>query len=247
MSFQDHSVEFDTIKYRTIIEQLEDAINQIKPFVLGGRTGTGKTLLLNNLKQQVDLEAIFNHRGSAFGQYATPQPTQINIENHLAIELLKHTHLNHDKLLFEDESCNIGSRELPRSLYSTMSQSPLDERINNVFQEYIIESLQQHQFLAGNEKGFDKWQQTLEKALEKIQRRLGGVRYQELKHIMQNAFNAQLSTDDPEQHKEWIKILLVDYYDPMYDYQLSKKTERIIFRGNNESVLEFLQHEHGIV
>jgi tRNA 2-selenouridine synthase len=37
--------------------------------ILGGYTGTGKTEILHSLKkgQQVDLEGLANHRGSAFG------------------------------------------------------------------------------------------------------------------------------------------------------------------------------------
>jgi len=32
----------------------------------------------------------------------------------------------------------------------------------------------------------------------------------------------------------------------MYDYQLNKKTERVIHRGEQESVLDYLKREHGI-
>jgi tRNA 2-selenouridine synthase len=44
----------------------------LSPFnlkILGGYTGTGKTEILHSLKkgQQVDLEGLANHRGSAFG------------------------------------------------------------------------------------------------------------------------------------------------------------------------------------
>jgi len=33
---------------------------------------------------------------------------------------------------------------------------------------------------------------------------------------------------------------LVDYYDPMYDYQISKKKQRIVFQGNSQDVLAYL-------
>jgi tRNA 2-selenouridine synthase len=48
------------------------------------------------------------------------------------------------------------------------------------------------------------------------------------------------SAGDPEQHKEWISLLLTDYYDPMYTYQLSKKEDRMIFKGDTKAVREFL-------
>ncbi|HAE04409.1 MAG TPA: tRNA 2-selenouridine(34) synthase MnmH, partial [Gammaproteobacteria bacterium] len=46
-------------------------------------------------------EGLANHRGSAFGNTTTPQPTQINFENALAIELIKKQACSH--LVFEDE------------------------------------------------------------------------------------------------------------------------------------------------
>ena len=238
---------------RFLIDELVNSIQQIQPLILGGRTGTGKTLVLNRIKQQVDLEGIFNHRGSAFGKQATPQPSQIDIENHLAITLIKHRKQKHNKLVFEDEASNIGSRQLPRNLFDTMSKSPLilletdiTDRIENVFKEYVTDSLHQHQSLFGNEEGFEVWHQIPLIALDNIQRRLGGVRHKGLKSIMQHALEHHQATGNPDYHKEWIQTLLQDYYDPMYDYQISKKTERVIFRGDSESILEYLQQQHGL-
>jgi tRNA 2-selenouridine synthase len=33
-----------------------------------------------------------------------------------------------------------------------------------------------------------------------------------------------------------IEALLVDYYDPMYNYQIQKKMNRVVFKGNAEEV-----------
>ena len=41
-------------------------------------------------------------------------------------------------------------------------------------------------------------------------------------------------------HRGWITALLRDYYDPMYNYQLESRNERIIFRGNEAEVAGFL-------
>ena len=41
-------------------------------------------------------------------------------------------------------------------------------------------------------------------------------------------------------HRGWIEGLLKDYYDPMYDYQLSNKRERIAFEGDRHQVIEYL-------
>ena len=35
--------------------------------ILGGLTGSGKTILLNRFPHSIDIEGLANHRGSAFG------------------------------------------------------------------------------------------------------------------------------------------------------------------------------------
>ena len=44
-----------------------------------------------------------------------------------------------------------------------------------------------------------------------------------------------------ESYKEWISYLLVEYYDPMYDYQIEQNKERIIFRGSATEIEDFLK------
>ena len=39
-----------------------------------------------------------------------------------------------------------------------------------------------------------------------------------------------------------IKALLTDYYDPMYDYQISKKKNRIVFQGDSQAVIDFIKN-----
>jgi tRNA 2-selenouridine synthase len=238
---------------RYLIDELNVSADAIQPVILSGRTGVGKTILLNRIKQKVDLEAVFNHRGSAFGKHIIPQPTQIDIENTLSIELLKHRCNNTYKLVLEDEGTNIGSRRLPECIFQKMSQSPLilleagiEQRVDIVFEEYIINALAEYQNLLGPDKGFDSWANNLTKALEKIQRRLGGVRYQNLKSIMDDAITRHGKENQAAHHKTWIRELLVEYYDPMYDYQLGKKSHRVVFRGERDYVMDYLSRERNV-
>lgn len=236
---------------RLLIDELEISTQQIKPIMLGGRTGIGKTLLLKKLTQQIDLEGIYHHRGSVFGKHATPQPTQINIENKLSIELLKLRDKERLQLVIEDEGTNIGSRSIPESLSKKMKQSPLilleaniEQRVNITFQEYITEALSEHQLHYGEEDGFTRWAEQLCLSIDKIQKRLGGTRHKIIKAILTDAICQQKSSADNEQHKTWIKCLLVDYYDPMYDFQISKKDNHVIFKGEKHEVLAYLkQHQ----
>ena len=238
---------------RFLIDELEASTQHISPVMLGGRTGIGKTILLQELKQQVDLEGIFHHRGSVFGKHVTPQPSQIDIENTLSIELLKHRDKKHRQIVFEDEGTNIGSRLIPNVLYQKMKQSPLilleasvDERIDITFQEYIVESLAEHRKHLGDEAGFTSWSEQLQLSIDKIQRRLGGVRYKELKTLLTDAIQQQINHDDSEHHKQWIKTLLVDYYDPMYDFQTQKKLDRVVFKGQKDEVIHYLKQHYQI-
>ena len=238
---------------RFLIDELEISSREIKPIMLGGRTGIGKTILLQKLNQQIDLEGLFHHRGSVFGKHVTPQPSQIDIENKLSIELLKHRANNHTHLVFEDEGANIGSRRIPEILFDAMQQAPLiqleasvDERVNITFQEYIIEALVEHQEFYGDESGFIKWAEQLQASIDKIQRRLGGVRYKELKALLTHAIHQHQSNNNLETHKDWIRVLLVDYYDPMYDYQFSKKAARVIFKGSQKDILEYFNSHYNL-
>nr|HPQ97141.1 tRNA 2-selenouridine(34) synthase MnmH [Thiolinea sp.] len=98
---------------RYLLDQLDVLPGRFQGWVLSGRTGSGKTRFLNGFRQQIDLEGLANHRGSAFGPNVTPQPTQIAFENALAIALLRQQDAGWQALLFEDESRNIGSVHLP--------------------------------------------------------------------------------------------------------------------------------------
>jgi tRNA 2-selenouridine synthase len=235
---------------RYLLHELDIAATHMQFVILSGRTGTGKTLLLNKLDHKVDLEDIYRHRGSAFGKYALPQPSQIDVENKLSIALLKQRHRGVNKLVLEDEAAYIGSRRLPECLVNSMRYSPLivleaniEERVDIVFNEYITNALLDYQALLGESEGFDTWSGNLQAALDKIQRRLGGQRYKATKAVLEDAIQRQRTAGETEHHKTWIRNLLVDYYDPMYDYQLGKKSERVLYRGEDADILEYINRQ----
>ena len=237
-----------------LLEEIETAASYFMPFIIGGRTGSGKTLLLDKLDHKVDLEKLYQHRGSAFGNYATPQPSQIDAENNLSIALLKHRNNQTQKIVVEDEAANIGSRQVPTSWFELMKSSPLilletelEQRIDNIFNEYITDSLQDYLTVHDHESGFEIWAGKLLESLKRIQRRLGGQRYQQAHKLMFNAIEQHKQLDNPEKHKAWIQFILQDYYDPMYDYQLSQKTDRVIFQANEQDTLQFLSDKHHII
>ncbi|MCZ6658971.1 MAG: tRNA 2-selenouridine(34) synthase MnmH [Gammaproteobacteria bacterium] len=207
--------------------------NTTQWLVLAGRTGTGKTVVINTLGNAIDLEDLANHRGSSFGGHTSPQPTPIDFENALAARYLRHTEAT---LVLEDESRTIGRLALPESWYHRMSEAPLvvleasiEARAEHIRCEYV-----EHPLSRGEMSG--ELQTRLTAALDRIQKRLGGDRHRQVHDAMTAGF-------DNGEHGRWIGMLLEWYYDPMYDYQLQGKRSRIVFRGDRAAVTDYLQSQ----
>lgn len=208
------------------------AAGQTRRFVVvGGRTGSGKTRLVQAAQYHVDLEGIANHRGSAFGGFPTPQPSPVTFENALAVAFLR---LSPDEpVVVEDESRTIGRLAIPVALYNTLQHAPIvllevddADRVDNIYREYVVDA--------------DDPEPHLTASLSRIERRLGGVRYRELSALMEIAFRADTSSRR-DAHHEWIRRLLEYYYDPMYDYQLAGKQDRVVMRGDPVEVADYLR------
>jgi tRNA 2-selenouridine synthase len=235
-----------------LLNSLEECLCETSLVVIGGRTGVAKTALLNQASDMlrlpvIDLEGLAHHRGSAFGKRAEPQPTQVNFENHIAIELLKLRNGGHQQVIMEDESRLIGRCALPLTLQEKLRAAPLvvlnaslEDRVHHSWENYILSNYREQVALCdSHEAAFSAFATSLRLSLANIQKRLGGARYQELSEVLDKALLAH-SQGDPEQHKQWITVLLRDYYDPMYDYQLKSKQRHVVFRGNFNEVLEFM-------
>lgn len=213
--------------------------------IVGGKTGTAKTPLINALADGVDLEGFAHHRGSSFGRRVDEPPCQVDFENRLAIDLLKKRTDQQATIFFEDESRMIGPSSIPLNVWDAMVQAPvavvemsLDFRVQRILQEYVIEMAQEH-IAADATSGYENYSRELLASLFRIRKRLGGERYQQLQAVMAAALDQQLATGDVSSHESWIETLLVDYYDPMYLYQLEKKQQRVVFTGNYDEVLEW--------
>lgn len=246
---------------RFLIDTLESEIGRQSLVLVSGRTGSGKTRLLNALPKFVDLEGLARHRGSSFGQTLNPQPSQIDFENALAIELLKNAQ-RPGALYVEDESRLVGRCALPLSLREKMARAPmivlernLEERTQVILEDYVIDMAAGFQERDGREQGFGHFSQFLRDSLGRLRRRLGGERHQRLDAVMSRALEAQYATGDLEGHRIWIRELLTDYYDPMYDYQLAKREGQVLQRGSIDQLQRWakqadtgsLAYESGVV
>jgi len=221
------------------LEVLARSEHDTRFVMLGGRTGSGKTVLLESFADAIDLEGLANHRGSAFGAAFTRQPPPVSFENALAVDLLRRDTAT--RILLEDESRTIGRLGLPDAFHSAMQRAPLvvldvprEARARHILEAYVTAPLA---------RGIDS--STLRDrhlaSLDRIARRLGGERHMQIRTLVQDAFAAGA----PARHLDWIDRLLEWYYDPMYDHQLSRKSERILTRGDHAAVTKAL-HQMGV-
>lgn len=233
---------------RFLIDSLEQLIADNEFRILSGRTGTGKTRVLQKLPNPVDLEGLANHRGSSFGRQVTPQPSQIDFENGLAVAMLKSHHFTGGPIYLEDESRMVGCSALPENLVKRMAvapllvlEQPMEERIRIICEDYVENMAADYKRRDGEEAGWINFMDYLLSAMDRIRKRLGGERHQQIRALMEQALGQQEQTGNVEGHHAWIRLLLENYYDPMYDYQLSRKQGKILVRGGPDVVINWAQ------
>ncbi len=209
--------------FRTMV--LETFAKPYKLNILGGRTGSGKTLILHELEKLnesiLDLEKTACHKGSAFGTLGeNPAPTQEMFENECAVRLLQ---LQNDKPIWvEDESQNIGKCIIPNSFWAQMRAAavyymdlPLEKRVDYLVAEY---------------GKFTK--EELIASIEKIRKRLG----------FQNA-KATIEAIHAGDLKSACKMSLV-YYDKSYIHGVAKRAPATIHKVTcSELVPEIIAKE----
>ena len=234
--------------FRNFLMQQSGEISALTPtLILGGRTGSGKTILLKRVENSIDLEAIANHRGSSFGSFANAQPSQIDFENNLAYKLIQFHHKKFNKLVLEHESHNIGKAFIPKIVYNNFMQgelilleTPIDKRAEITYEEYVILALQEYEKLYA-EKALEIWAENVKAGLLRIQKRLGNEFYKQLIALFEKAYTQHGQAQAKSLYIEWITLLLERYYDPMYDYQIQKSPIPIIFRGDEQAILDFIK------
>ena len=226
---------------RHLLASLPGAVARKRPLVVAGLTGSGKTELLRALAplpgvQALDLEAAANHRGSAFGRLAGPQPAQATFENLLAAEL----ELSPAPwLLLEDEGNKIGSRELPAVVLQAIREAPVLllevpklERLRRLHRDYVAEPAAAY--------GVEATRTALEMVLEKLKRRLGGAVVARACAALADAV-AQSAWFDPAAHEGWLGEVLERYYDPVYARALRKLARPVAARGSHQQLIAWME------
>ena len=183
----------------------EELAKPKKMVILGGHTGTGKTILLKALhkagQQTIDLEGLAYHRGSAFGAIGLPpQPTNEHFENMLAMQWRQ---IDPNKIVWlESESRSIGRIKIPDQIYPAFNSAPIVE-INMSFERRIKNILVDY-------GSFPK--QELADCTRKIEKRLGNLRMKEC-----------LAALEENRMEDWVSLLLI-YYDKLYSHSLQERS-----------------------
>jgi tRNA 2-selenouridine synthase len=173
--------------------------------VISGKTGTGKTEVLHELRVKnesvIDLEALAQHRGSAFGALGLPlQPTQESFENNLAWSL---SYCQTAKRVWiENESRFIGKVRIPDAFFVQSSAAALisiDRDLNSRALRII------HEY-----GKFDK--EVLIEKTKSITKRMGGDRVK-----------ASVEALESGDYMGWV-LPLLDYYDRSYEHSIRERT-----------------------
>jgi tRNA 2-selenouridine synthase len=209
--------------YKAFRQYIHDyfATKEFRFLVLGGRTGSAKTIILRtmmNLNEQLlDLEGLAHHKGSAFGWIGEQeQETNEQFENNLFHALYN---LNPQKIIWvENESRMIGRNYIPETLWQKMKLSPLinielniQDRLDHLVSCYDLND-----------------QFALIQSFEKISKRLGH----------ENTKNA-IDLIKENKFKE-AALIALKYYDKCYDYNLEENISPKIYtiQFENKSVSE---------
>ena len=112
-------------------------------------------------------------------------------------------------------------------------EETLESRIKTIHLDYVQSNYQEFKQQSAEEadRAFSNF---LFDSLDRIKKRLGLEKFLLVKSLMEEALKQQFAAGTLDQHELWISELLQSYYDPMYAYQLRKKTANIVFRETNK-------------
>lgn len=173
-----------------------------KPIVLHGKTGVGKTLVLNGLENVLDLEGLAEHRGSLFGGVGKNPVSQKTFETKLlkALEAL-----NPERPVFiEGESRKVGNASIPDAIFRQMRsatnfllEASIETRVSRTVKEYITD-----------QPGLEP---EIRSIIQQLKSDLGGKQLDQLLELF-----------DSKDYASCFKAILLNYYDKKYTHSMKK-------------------------
>ncbi|SIR61486.1 tRNA 2-selenouridine(34) synthase MnmH [Halanaerobium kushneri] len=199
-----------------ILDRLENYKFQSEIVVLHGNTGVGKTYILKEMEKMganiIDLEGIANHRGSAFGSIGLKEPYNQKYFESLLWEELEQKDQPGKYIFVEAESRRVGHSVIPDFFHEKMKKgedilikASTKKRVENIYLEYIkdIESDQQ-------------------KFRERVLESLRAIKKYIIKKAGKKTYRKLIELTEKSSFKELTRVLLEEYYDPMYRHSQNK-------------------------
>lgn len=195
--------------YRRYVREFLDNYEYRQKFVvISGLTCTDKTSIVNALPNSIDLEGFAKHRGSVFGALGLKCNTQKKFESLLVAKLKEF--VNVPFIVVEGESNKIGDLHVPERFFENMKkgiqiliEKETEERIKVALSVYDITGFKV-EFL---------------KVLKSLERKIGKKKVEDVERLIEtkDLYGA-------------CRILLEEYYDPLYRYSLDKKNFVLIVK-----------------
>ncbi len=206
-----YALKYKTLKldggykaYRNyIMGKLSEKNKEVKYIVLHGRTGVGKTKILEKLSEKgysvMDLEKMADHKGSFFGGLCEKKKqSQKRLESEI------YEKISDEKtryVIVESESKRIGDIYLPEEVYNSilngyhlLVDTSMENRVKIIMEDYASASKEE-----------------LKSCLDKVGRYISKERYEEYSNLLEEGKLDKLS-----------EILMEKYYDPLYDQSINK-------------------------
>jgi tRNA 2-selenouridine synthase len=124
----------------------------------------------------------------------------------------------------------------PRAILTVDTET----RVRLIGEDYIEHGWPQFQQAHGEAAEVEFRRYVLDN-LMRIQKRLGGERYQQVRRCFEQALTAFFDSADVSAFYPGIQILLEHYYDPMYRYQIESKNPEILFEGPRDEFLQWAE------
>lgn len=203
-----------------ILETIPKLNKEIKYYILHGKTGIGKTKILEKLEERgysvLNLEKMADHKGSFFGGVCEKREQNQKRFESLIFEYLYKN--KPDYILAESESKRIGNVYVPESIFNSLAsgkhlslETTIEERVKIINEDYSGAT-----------------QDELQQCLDKVARYIDKEKYIKYSNLLKKNEIDELS-----------KLLMKEYYDPLYQKSIDKyEYEREIFYTNIEEAIE---------
>jgi tRNA 2-selenouridine synthase len=206
-----------------VIDDLENILGNLTLITLHGKTGTGKTKILQELGNRgfetIDLEGMAKNRGSHFGHIGIPQDRSQKTFESLLYDAIKNR--KNDVIIIEGESRKIGPIHIPEPFWNRMKEGikilvegPVEMRLDIIMEDYT---------------GIEELKENLLEVASKLKRYMDGKAYSKFIELVEVG-----------DIREAAREMMVKYYDPMYNKSLNRHDykEEVFIESIEDGILK---------